>query len=281
MDATTGRRIGAPAAGDRRTSRGEIATLVDVCTWPSEAFWRAFELAVLKQPGLIEPPVLEVGCGDGGFTELASLRIDEAIDLNPRAVERARARTGVYASVHQQDLHDLTRERRGSFQTLFANSVLEHVADLERLLPLCYEVLRPGGRLVATVPLADMNRHLLISQDWYARMRSRQLQHRNLWTVDEWHHQLRNAGFDDVTTERYLDPKSCRYWDWLDFAAGWGFGRYRLAVALRLLARAALPGSAQRQVKRWVLDALQARYAATTAAPSDGCAALVLATKAS
>ncbi len=88
--------------------------------------------------GLIEPPVLELGCGDGGFTELAGLHIDEGIDLNPRSVQRARARTHVYGVVRQMDIHDLSRERPSSYQTLFANSVLEHVEGLEHVLPACW-----------------------------------------------------------------------------------------------------------------------------------------------
>ena len=80
--------------------------LVDACAWPSEAFWRAFELAALRRHRLPRP-ILELGCGNGRFAELAALRIDEAIDLNPRAVERASQLPHVYSHVRCADIREL------------------------------------------------------------------------------------------------------------------------------------------------------------------------------
>lgn len=256
-----------------------MRVLLRECTWPAEAFWRAFELPMVRRPGLIEPPVLEVGCGDGGFPELAGLHIDEAIDLNPRAVERARARTHVYGTVRCQDLHDLSRERSGEYGTVFANSVLEHVVGLEEVLPLCAQLLRPGGRLVTTVPLSNMNDHLLLSSPWYARWRARQLQHRNLWTLEQWRENLLQAGFSAVDSEPYLDGASCRRWDRMDALASGGIGRYRVAVALRLIADHALPAAWRIWVEGWLLDSLERRYAAAPEHPRDPCAALIVASK--
>lgn len=264
----------------QRTSRTEIATLLEHCTWPAEALWRTFELGAVKQPRLVEPPVLEIGCGDGTFTELAGLHVDLAIDRNPRAVERARRRSGVYDRVEQADLHDLRTENGPKYQTLFANSVLEHVTDVERVLPVCCELLRPGGRLVTTVPLADMNHHLAVRRPGYARLRARQLQHRNLWSLREWDEKLRRAGFASVTAERYLDPRNCRYWDRLDFVGGWGIGRYRVAVGIRLLAEFLLPRAVRSRLKLALLDRFERRQATAPSASRDGCAALLVATKA-
>ncbi len=280
MDGTTRTRVDSASTSVPRAARDDLAQLLEVCTWPSEAFWRAFELGILKHPGLIEPPVLELGCGDGGFTELLGLTIDEAIDLNPRSVRRARDRRHVYGSVREMDIRDLSRERPGTYQTLFANSVLEHVDGLEGVLPHRHEVLRPGGRLVTTVPLADMNRHLLSERPGYTRMRQAQLQHHNLWSVEEWRMRLVAAGFEAVSATRYLDPESCRFWDRVDFPAGWGFGRYRLAVAVRMVTDRALPPRVRERAKRRIVDQLAARHAAAPSHPSDGCAALVVATKA-
>jgi len=38
----------------------------------------------------LEKPVLEIGCGDGGIGRLLFDRIDLAVDINLRAVARAR-----------------------------------------------------------------------------------------------------------------------------------------------------------------------------------------------
>lgn len=268
-----------PSAAPHPVSREELRRLLEVCTWPSEAFWRAFELEVLKRPGLIEGPVLEIGCGDGGIPEAAGLYIDDAIDLNPRAVERASARTGTYGRVRQLDLHDLVAEQPGAYRTVLANSVLEHVDGLDALLEPITALLAPGGRLVTTVPLDDMNAHLLMSRGRYTRFRQSQLQHRNLWTVWEWERRLRAAGFTEVSIERYLDGASCRFWDQLDVGAGWGVGRYRLAVAVRMLVDRALPPAQLRGLREWILDRLETRYRVAPTHPSDGCAALIVATR--
>src|SRR5437868_3674690 len=84
----------------------ELVELVDACTWPSEAFWRSFELAVLEERNFRQP-LLEVGCGDGAFTSLLGIAVDDGIDLNPRAVERARARHETYRAVHCMDIRAL------------------------------------------------------------------------------------------------------------------------------------------------------------------------------
>jgi hypothetical protein len=62
----------------------DARALVDVCTWPSEAFWRVYELHVLREVAF-ENPIFELGCGDGSFTELLGLEVEDGIDLNRRA----------------------------------------------------------------------------------------------------------------------------------------------------------------------------------------------------
>ena len=255
-----------------------VDPLLGACAWPSEAFWRVFELSVLSGYQL-EGPILELGCGDGAFTELAGLRIDEAIDLNPRAVARARRRHNVYVNVRCGDVRELAREAPGKFGTVFANSVLEHVGGLPQVLSACVDILRPGGALVTTVPLADMNQNLTLSAGWYVRLRQRQLCHQNLWSLDQWQSELLSVGFQDVATSRYLDPDSCRFWDALDLPAGWGVGRYRLATVARPLSGVLLPKRVRNAGKRWLGRKLAARLESASAAADLGCAALIIARK--
>src|SRR4051794_10778807 len=260
-------------------SHGEILALLDACTWPSEAFWQMFELEVLRGRALIRSPALELGCGDGAFTELAGMRIAKGIDLNPRAVDRARARRGVYSAVECRDIRDLGREEAGRYRTLFANSVLEHIPGVERVVVDCARLLTSGGRLVATVPLAELNSHLRFKPASYTAWRARQLQHRNLWTIDQWSSHLAAAGFADVSFERYLDADSCHYWDALDLPASWGVRRYRLGPAIRRFVDLALPHRARARAREHMARTLEARYARARANPPDGCAALIVATK--
>lgn len=66
----------------------EFESLLSSCAWPSEAFWRLFELQALRE-STFERPILELGCGDGSFTALLLDHVDEGLDLNPRAVAKA------------------------------------------------------------------------------------------------------------------------------------------------------------------------------------------------
>src|SRR2546423_15688038 len=88
-----------------RKSDADRYALVDACAWPSEAFWRWFELEAVRSHRF-RRPILELGCGNGRFVELAELRIDEAVDLNPRAVERARRLGHVYTRVRCGDVRE-------------------------------------------------------------------------------------------------------------------------------------------------------------------------------
>ena len=43
-----------------------------------------------------DQPKFQLGCGDGAFTALLGVHVEEGIDLNPRAIERAGERRDVY-----------------------------------------------------------------------------------------------------------------------------------------------------------------------------------------
>jgi SAM-dependent methyltransferase len=254
-----------------------LPDLVDACAWPSEAFWRSFELDVLAGRRF-HRPLLELGCGDGSFTALLSIVVDDAVDLNPRAVARAQGRSKTYRAVHCVDIVEFLAKSKEQYATIFANSVLEHVTDIDTVLRACERLLARPGEFVLTVPLVEMNRHLLIRRHWYARLRRRQLQHHNLWSGDEWRRGLLAAGFDEVEAVRYLPGFQCRFWDAIDLVGVVGFGRYRLASGIRLLGSHVLPRRAKLFVKRRVTRRLQRQLAAPDRG-DEGCGILLVARK--
>jgi SAM-dependent methyltransferase len=257
-----------------------LAELVDACTWPSEAFWRFFELTALRQLEL-ERPILELGCGDGAFTAILDIHVEEGIDLNARAVERAGKRREVYKRVRCLDIRSLEHgEAEGGFATVFANSVLEHVPDVGSVLGASHRLLTPGGRLVATMPLIEMNRHLLLRSDRYAEFRRRQLQHHNLWSALEWRNALIGAGFAEVEVLPYFPGAACRSWDRLDAIGTLGVDRYRVATALRRLASLVVPPTTKRQLKALIAARLSRRLPAPLAeSPDCHCCGLFVAKK--
>jgi SAM-dependent methyltransferase len=98
--------------------------------------------------------VLEVGCGEGEFSErlLRELAVEViAIDQSERMVELTRAR-GVDARVG--DVQELPFGA-GEFDGAVAAWMLYHVPRLDRALAELARVLRPGRRLVAVTNSVD------------------------------------------------------------------------------------------------------------------------------
>jgi SAM-dependent methyltransferase len=182
---------------------------------PSLAVWRAAELKVLRTLQFPKP-VLEIGCGNGAFSSLLLDYVDVGIDIRRKEIDLCRLNSpGVYRRLECMDARKLDFEA-GSFGTVFANCVIEHIPELSTVLAECRRVLIDGGRMVATVPLAEMNNHLRFSAGSYARIRAHQLQHVNLFTQTEWIRRFEAAGFSRVETKPYLPGTLCQRWDRAD-----------------------------------------------------------------
>jgi SAM-dependent methyltransferase len=222
----------------------QAQTIYDI---PSLAAWRAAELQVLRRCPFARP-VLEIGCGSGRFTSLLLGHVDWGVDLNPREVALCLRRNGMYGQVACMDAREL-RFPDGAFATVFANCVIEHIPDLPRVLAECRRVLRPGGTLIATVPLEEMNRHLLLGSGWYARMRAAQLQHLHILPESEWRAALGRAGFASVETTAYLPGRLCELWDRVDGPLCLGAGPATVGRAYRLALRL-LPGAGRSWIDR-------------------------------
>jgi len=234
---------------------GLSQTVYDI---PSLAAWRAAELKALRRC-TFSPPILEIGCGNGRFTSLLLSRVDWGVDLNPREVELCRRANRIYRRLGCMDARRL-KFANGVFATVFANCVVEHIPDLPRVLSECRRVLRPGGTFIATVPLIEMNGHLLLKKAWYGRLRAEQLQHRHLLTRDGWAAALAEAGFRTIETTPYLTSRLCELWDRVDGPLCMGAGPLTLGrvyrTALRLMP-AALRSRLNRKWRHYFTRALQ------------------------
>lgn len=114
------------------------------------ALERSLECAILSRQEFTRP-ILDIGCGEGMF---ARVLFDEPVDvgIDPQQSELDRAKQyGAYkelircygASIPKKD---------GEFRTVFSNSVLEHIPDLEPVVREARRLIAADGVFYATVP---------------------------------------------------------------------------------------------------------------------------------
>ena len=154
--------------------------------------------------------VVDLGCGSGALLERISRAFPDAklvgLDVEPAALAIATKRLPS-AQFELVDLDQAATPQHGkTADAVVCSEVIEHLETPRRALMLANELLRPGGRLIVTVPAGPMN-------DF-----DRAIGHRKHYTVKELAELLSAAGFEDVQ------------------AAGWGFPfhtLFRLALAIR------------------------------------------------
>lgn len=168
---------------------------------------------------------LEVGCGTGLFTSLvaASGADITAVDISPDLLATARARSecaGVQFKL--ADVHTAC-DVGGPYDVIYGSSVLHHL-DMAAAMPVLYNALRPGGRLVFTEPnMANpqvwLERHVPAIRRAVGASPDETAFYRTGLT-----RLLRRTGFDDIRVRPFdwLHPGTPR---WL-IAAVAGVGRF-------------------------------------------------------
>lgn len=214
---------------------------------PSLALWRAAEIAALREHDYARP-VLDLGCGDGLVTSYVLPYVEIGVDPYAMAIRRAQRR-GLYARLVDRPLEAAPLASR-SVRTIVSNSVLEHIPRPERVLRTAARLLRPGGRLVFTVPTEAFSRWLLLPAGCYAAWRNRHYEHRNLWPIEQWAALLDGVGFSVERVRPYLSRPLVTAWDGLELAQRVWIGRHRLfGVVWRRLPKQALSRLAHRAAR--------------------------------
>ncbi|WP_084583472.1 class I SAM-dependent methyltransferase [Sphingomonas azotifigens] len=95
--------------------------------------------------------ILEIGCGTGhNLPMLGAFGEVDAIEIDPAAREIASARLG--KPVGSSPLPDLTGVEPGSYDLVAVLDVVEHIEDDVGALQAMARVLKPGGKILITVP---------------------------------------------------------------------------------------------------------------------------------
>ncbi len=105
-------------------------------------------------------PLLDVGCGDGVFAEIAFQGLEAwGIDINAHETKLAEKR-GPYHRVITGDVTTYALPE-SYFETCVANCSLEHVPRLDLALQAIFRALKPGGTFITYVPNRDWAEALL------------------------------------------------------------------------------------------------------------------------
>lgn len=106
-------------------------------------------------------PILDLGCGDGVFASiLFEEKIDSGLDLDQSEIDCAK-KLDIYSELIVGPAHKIPKPDN-SFETVFSNSVLEHIENLEPVLEEIHRVMKPQGRLYITVPTDTLEKSTVI-----------------------------------------------------------------------------------------------------------------------
>ncbi|MEM7115556.1 MAG: glycosyltransferase family 39 protein [Chloroflexota bacterium] len=175
----------------------------------------------LEFPG----PVLDIGCGDGNYTELTfpNRKIDVGIDPWWGPLNKAR----------RSEKYDLVLQNAGSqwpfpdhtFQTAYSNSVLEHIPEIQAVLNEAGRVVKPNGRFVMTMP-SHLFTEYLGGAGFFEKLglngaanRYRDFfnfisRHAHTDSVEVWAERLAKAGFQIERWQYYYSKEALRALEW-------------------------------------------------------------------
>ena len=104
-----------------------------------------------RAPPPVDARILEVGCGTGhNLAMLGQFGVVDAVELDEEARAMAEKRLG--KPVHSAPLPELAGINDGAYDLIGAFDVIEHIDDDAAALASIAAKLKPGGKLVMTVP---------------------------------------------------------------------------------------------------------------------------------
>lgn len=187
------------------------------------ALIRAAECVRWARLAPLPRPVLDVGCGDGHFAEMAFAEpLDVGFDITDQGFAEARARLVyhylVVASAPRMPFPD------ESFATVVSNCVIEHIPDLDGALQEVARVLQPGGQFIFTTLSEHFPEYLLFPRllnrlglrraaSAYGRWFNRISVHYHAYDAEEWARRLSAAGLLIEHREYYLGPEAMALFD--------------------------------------------------------------------
>ena len=198
----------------------------------SWALIRANEIRALEKVSF-DSPVLDVGCGDGVVAKVllaghGKKQFECGIDLSSREVNKA-MRSGCYKECQVANVYNLPF-KDNTFQTVFSNSVVEHLPKLDRALEEMSRVTKKGGELVLTVPTPYLAKYLIGASFFsaigmmplanaYGDFFNKLFKHYNLYTHQEWEKLLAKHHLKLIVHSYYHTPGMIKVHELLSYVA--------------------------------------------------------------
>jgi SAM-dependent methyltransferase len=140
-------------------------TSIGPVAWPefptlAHGFWRAQELTLFwRHRGYFAEPVLDLGCGDSLFGQMADFpKIGFGIDYDAASLAAAKELRSplklIQADAGNMPLAD------ACVSACLSNSVLEHLPDLDRCFSEVSRILKPGGLFIFSMTLGSFTSQL-------------------------------------------------------------------------------------------------------------------------
>jgi len=188
------------------------------------ALERTMECEILSKKNFARP-VLDIGCGEGLFAHiLFDEKIDTGIDPDERELNRAKDFNKYNELI--KCFGDNIPKVAGSFNTVFSNSVLEHIPDIEPVLIEAHRLLSADGNFYVTLPTNLFDRYGVISRiltrlgmtnmaGRFRKFYNDFWRHYHYYDANGWKNLFEKNGFRIIDIKEYGNKKICTTNDFL------------------------------------------------------------------
>ncbi len=201
----------------------------------SHCVWRIPEAATQASFGSFVAPMLDLGCGDGTYFAIMLDRLGRPIDpstgtlgdvygIDPLAEELVKAeKRGVYTKLFHGMSNAIPLPSE-SVNTVFSNSVVEHIADKDGTIREVARILRSGGRYLFSAPSQNFALHFRfrgwlervfgarVAQAWVDVI-NRKFIHHWIQSPEQWGDDLAKHGLVIDSFRYTLSPENAATWE--------------------------------------------------------------------
>jgi SAM-dependent methyltransferase len=196
---------------------------------PATSFFRSIELTCILKYVKPVGKLLDIGCGNGQICNVLSRRwgnINQyiGIDTNKSQCESAK-QLGLYSKVHNTTVYDIP-EPASSFDSIFSNSVIEHIPDTKKVLSEISRTLKNKGKFYLTVPNYNwnlllkgatfpVNLYMPTERDDYLNLFNQRVAIANLYDYETWKNMLDEVGLELEYAYPYLNQQQFQAWEYI------------------------------------------------------------------